>query len=427
MGGAIYGAGTADLAQKFGVSEVAATVGITTFVLGYAFGPMVLSPISELAYVGRMPIYIITLALFIIVQVPTALTTNFGVVIFLRFLAGFIGSPVLATGGASLADVYKPEDCASIMGLWGVVGTGGPSLGPLLGGFAAQAKGWTWTIWILMWAAGLAFIILVFFLPETSSQTLLYRRADRLRRLTGNQNLRSQAERDGQHISVGDLAMTCLVRPIILSSREPIVIAWNLYCSLLYAILYCWIESFGVVFIEHHGFSLGENGLAFISLPVGGLVAYIVFLPYINKVLKPKFADGSFVPEDRLPITMLGGALLPISLFWFGWTSSGSIHWISPMAAASLWMVSNYLIFMSGLSYLIDCYPRHVASVLAGNVVMRSAAGAVFPLFSNAFFHHLGVGPACSVLGGIACLLLPIPFLLYRYGPKLRSWSKYAD
>lgn len=83
-------------------------------------------------------------------------------------------------------------------------------------------------------------------------------------------------------------------------------------------------------------------------------------------------------------------------------------------------------------SYLIDCYPRHVASVLAGNVVMRSAAGAVFPLFSNgtyplphrvgsaadcifiyvAFFHHLGVGPACSVLGGIACLLLPIPFLL---------------
>lgn len=76
--------------------------------------------------------------------------------------------------------------------------------------------------------------------------------------------------------------------------------------------MYCWIESFGVVFIEHHGFSLGENGLAFIvrihfmaekillrrlpdftqSLPVGGLVAYVVFLPYINKVLKPKFADG---------------------------------------------------------------------------------------------------------------------------------------
>lgn len=137
-----------------------------------------------------MPIYIITLALFIIVQVPTALTTNFGVVIFLRFLAGFIGSPVLATGGASLADVYKPEDCASIMGLWGVVGTGGPSLGPLLGGFAAQAKGWTWTIWILMWAAGLAFIILVFFLPETSSQTYasktvrrIFYRADRFPQL----------------------------------------------------------------------------------------------------------------------------------------------------------------------------------------------------------------------------------------------------
>ena len=102
----------------------------------------------------------------------------------------------------------------------------------------------------------------------------------------------------------------------------------------------------------------------------------MLFVPFIDGYLKPKFADGSeylyiifhlngrcttllinapslrfaaFTPEDRLPTAMLGGILLPISLFWFGWTSAASIHWISPMAAAALWMVSNYLMFNSGL------------------------------------------------------------------------------
>ena len=68
----------------------------------------------------------------------------------------------------------------------------------------------------------------------TPLSSLLYRRAERLRRLTGNKSLRSQAELDGQHISIGELAVTCLIRPVILGTREPIVIAWNLYCSLLY-------------------------------------------------------------------------------------------------------------------------------------------------------------------------------------------------
>lgn len=111
--------------------------------------------------------------------------------------------------------------------------------------------------------------------------SILTRRAARLRRLTGNSNLRSQGEIDARNMSVSDIAMTLLVRPFLLSFMEPIVFAWNVYLSLLYGehpasqraasvhasgagILYCWIESFGVVFIGNHGFNLGQNGLAFI-------------------------------------------------------------------------------------------------------------------------------------------------------------------
>lgn len=65
-------------------------------------------------------------------------------------------------------------------------------------------------------------------------------------------------------MTVGDVAMMTLVRPFILMFVEPIVAFWNIYIALIYGILYIFIESFRVVFVENHGFNLGENGLAFL-------------------------------------------------------------------------------------------------------------------------------------------------------------------
>lgn len=114
--------------------------------------------------------YIVTLAIFVVIQVPTALSKNLGALLPLRFIAGFVGSPSLATGGASLMDMWPPEDSAALIGLWSIAAMAGPALGPTVGGFAAQAKGWTWTIWCLLWLSGATLIFLVFSMPETSSQ-----------------------------------------------------------------------------------------------------------------------------------------------------------------------------------------------------------------------------------------------------------------
>ncbi|KAJ3542932.1 hypothetical protein NM688_g5922 [Phlebia brevispora] len=265
-------------------------------------------------------------------------------------------------------------------------------------------------------------------MPETSSQTILYHRAVRLRRLTGNKQLRSQGEIDGQHMTIGDIAMMTLVRPFVLGFQEPIVAFWNLYIGLVYGIIYCFIASFDVVFIEHHHFNLGQNGLAFIGIICGAAIGFALFVPWAEYDLKPRFRPGgSFVPENRLPVGMVGACILPISLFWFGWTSAGSIHWIVPILASALWAAASFFLFQAGLNYLADCYPRYVASVLAGNDFFRSMIGAAFPLFSTAFFHNLGVGQACSVLGGVAVAMLPIPFVLHIYGARIRAWSKFAD
>lgn len=125
---------------------------------------------SEIPVFGRAPVYMITLLIFAVLQIPTALAKNLGALLPLRYLAGFIGSPPLATGGASLADMWRPEDRVVVIGIWSAAGMCGPVLGPTIGGFASQAKGWTWTIWIMAWLAGASWVFLALTMPETSSQ-----------------------------------------------------------------------------------------------------------------------------------------------------------------------------------------------------------------------------------------------------------------
>lgn len=171
LGSAIYAPGIELVAEQFKVSNVAATIALTLFILGYGIGPMFLSPLSEIPQFGRTSVYILSLFVFVVLQVPTALSNNLGALLPLRFLAGFIGSPPLATGGASLADMWAAEIRAIPIGFWGLTAVSAPVLGPLIGGFVVQAEGWQWTIWILLCLSGASLVYLLMFLPETSAST----------------------------------------------------------------------------------------------------------------------------------------------------------------------------------------------------------------------------------------------------------------
>jgi DHA1 family multidrug resistance protein-like MFS transporter len=209
IGSAIYSAGTVGVEERFGVSEVAATLGLTVFVAGYGLGPMIWAPMSEIPIFGRNPIYIGTLVVFVFFQFAVIYAKNFGMLLAFRFLTGFFGSPVLATGGATMADIYKPSKRAYAIGIWGMAAICGPVLGPLVGGFAAQHKSWQWPIWELLWLSGFSLVVLIMFLPETSSANILYRRSRRLRKLTGRTDLKCEPELQSEQMTSGEIALVC--------------------------------------------------------------------------------------------------------------------------------------------------------------------------------------------------------------------------
>jgi DHA1 family multidrug resistance protein-like MFS transporter len=179
--------------EQFNVSADVASLGLSMYVLAYGIGPLLFSPLSEIPFVGRNPPYIITFAVFVILLVPTALIQNIGGLMVLRFLAGFFGSPCLATGGASLGDMFSLVKLPYVLAVWAFAATCGPALGPLLSGFSVAAMDWRWSLWELLWLAGPVWILLFLFLPETSPSTILLQRAERLRKISGNQAIRSQS------------------------------------------------------------------------------------------------------------------------------------------------------------------------------------------------------------------------------------------
>ena len=381
---------------------------------------------SEIPFIGRNPVYIGTLVVFVVLQLAVIFARNFGMLLAFRFITGFVGSPCLATGGASLADMYAPRKRAYAIAIWGVAAICGPVMGPLVGGFAAQHENWQWTLWELMWLSGFSLILFIFFLPETSSANILYRRARRLRALTGNDAIRCEPELAAGEMTGKDIALMCLVRPFTLTFTEPMVFLLDLYIALIYGLLYIWFESFPIVFVEIYGFDLSMEGLSFIGILVGAFVVIPPYFWYMHRFVDPLFNEkGELQPEKRLPPAFVGAFCIPICLFWFGW-SAGRTHWIMPIIGSAWFTVGAFLLFNSVLNYLGDAYPDYAASVLAGNDLMRSSFGAGFPLFASAMYNNLGVEWASSTLAFISIAFIPIPFLLYKYGRGLREGSRWA-
>lgn len=425
MGSSIVSPGIPDLANYFGVSETVGVLSMSLFIWGYGIGPCILSPITEISWVGRNGPYIIGLGLFTVMQIPNALVNNVAGYMILRFINGFLGSPVLATGGATVGDIWRIEGgFMNGLAFWGLGAYGGPTLGPLIAGFAAQNLGWRWTIWPLFCLNGFVWILLFFTFPETNSETILSRRAAQLRKLTGNNMYCSRGEIKDRQFSMSMLLVETLYRPMELTITEPVLLCSNIYIAYLYGILYCFFEAFPLALKANHHFSTGLMGISYISGFVGVIITFALFCIYNMKSVIPRFKEGKWRPEYRMEPAFIGGLFFPLSMFWFGWTTFPSIHWAIPVIAFSVFLAGTFLLFQGFLSYIGENFPRYLASAYASNGLFRAALGGAFPLFATPLFKRLGLPGGCSLLGGVATILVPITVVFYLYGGKLRAMSR---
>ena len=234
-----------------------------------------------------------------------------------------------------------------------------------------------------------------------------------------------------------------LTRPWIILF-DPISFLAAIYLSVVYGLLYMLFSIYPIVFQEkvrptpfhipnialtpsQRGWNAGVGQLPLLGTVMGACIggAYVF---YDTQRMSKRISDGHVhQPEDRLPMAMVGGIAFPITMLWFAWSGNyNSVHWIVCTIGGAFLSASILLIFVGYLNYLADTYLMYAASALAANTVARSAAGAAAPLFTNPMFEALGVGGGGSLIGGLACLLAPIPFLFQKYGQSIREKSRFA-
>ncbi|PWN34545.1 MFS general substrate transporter [Meira miltonrushii] len=416
--------------QEFNVSQTQATVTLSAFVFGYGFGPLVIAFWADIPKIGRSTPYWTSMLALVLFNVGAAHSKSYGTLVTMRLLSGMAGSPALATGGATLGDIWLDLQLPKAISVWAIGAVCGPVLAPVIAGWAAMNVGWRLPYWIFVAMSGVGLIITLFVLPETLPDNILYRRAKRLRALTGNQKLRGQGELNQLAMKPMDFLVEAIYMPIRISF-EPIVLYSSVLLGLVYAIFYAAFEAIPIIFGEIHHFNLGEQTLPFLGLGVNAffltLPFYILYLVYY---FDPRFIanikKGIIRPEDRIILAMLTSPLVIISLVWTGWTSKASISYWSPLVALSLYLTPVFLLFQSILVYLSFSYVEHQNAVLTANDLIRSTIAAAFPLFSTAMFKQLGLGKAYTMLAGISLALMIPLYGLYKYGPKLRAMSKYA-
>jgi MFS family permease len=305
----------------------------------------------------------------------------------------------------------------------------GPVMGPVLGGFIAQyAPSWRWVEWTTLIMSGLVLILVVIFQPETYAPVLLSWKAQHLRKVTGDQRFAAEMEIRGE--SFLHRLGTALYRPFLLA-LEPIVFLVTLYLTVIYIVLFTFLDGYDYIFGEIHGTGEGITGLLFLNIAIG-LFGASLWVPLIYKWAKKEMTaieerGGSRLPpEFRLWYAMFGAPAIPISLFWMGWTSYPHISIWSPILAGVLFGYGVLCVFISSYQYIIDSYEMYAASALTSVTLVRYVTAGGMTVVGIPFYKNMGVHYTLTILGAISALLVPVPYLFYIYGKRIRGKSKYA-
>lgn len=284
--------------------------------------------------------------------------------------------------------------------------------------------GWRWTEYLTGILQSIILVIAVIFVDESYPAKLLIYKARRLRHDSGNWALHAKFEE--WDVSIVEMTKKFLVRPVQLLTT-PICFLVALYASFCYGILYMQLGAIPIIFNENRGWNPLVASLPFLNILIGAVLGCA--LNVYNQVLYNKAyhaAGNRAVPEKRLPPMMLGSFLFSGGQFLTGWTAGPNFHWILPCIGLVLLGTGFFTIFQAALNYLVDTFQAYAASAVAANTFLRSCFAAAFPLVVGPLYHNIGVGPGSSITGGFAALLIPVPFVFYKFGKRIRARSKWS-
>ncbi|KAI0148034.1 MFS general substrate transporter [Hypoxylon sp. NC0597] len=408
-----------DISRDLHTDDATTQMTLSIFVLSYAFGPMVLAPMTEVF--GRKPVWILSCCFYILWNTVCGFSHTNSVMIASRFFAGLGGSVQYAVENPVLADCWRPEQRGLSFAIATFLPLFGPALGPIIGGVLTGSVGWRWIFWVLSIFDAVLMLTAFAIFPETYAGTILHRKAKELRKQTG-QEYYTEYEREGKSLS--RILAVSLARPCRMLLTQPLIQLMSFFLAYNYGILYIVQSTFATLWIERYGQSVSVSGLHYIAIAVGCIIAAQIGAHVTDRVwqrLKAR-AKGETQPEYRVPLMIPGAILIPIGLFWYGWAAEARAFWILTDIGIAIFSCGIILGTQAMQAYVMDSYPKHVASASAASQMLRNVTGFAFPLFAPKMYQSLGYGWGNSLLAFVFLAIgIPAPLILWKYGAKLRA------
>jgi len=296
--------------------------------------------------------------------------------------------------------------------------------GPIFAGWVDMNSHmqWRWIAWLNGIFGGAYVLLALAITTETRASIILARMAKDKRKETGDERYRSRSELETP--GFWTLIRISCTRPLYLLFTEPVVFFFSLWIGFAWAILYVMIDSVGSLFSSVYGFSTGESGSVFTALCIGSLFGCALNY-YQETIYRRKHASRG--PEARLYVALGAALLFPVGMYIYAWTAFPHITFIAPCVGLAVFMCATYVIYQTVFIYLADCYGQWSSSALAGQSLFRNIMGMIFPLFTTQMYNNLSYKWANTLFAIIATIMIPIPWVLFFYGSRIRAKSKISQ
>ncbi|CAG8960555.1 hypothetical protein HYFRA_00013378 [Hymenoscyphus fraxineus] len=422
LAGGIYLPALPVLKDEFKVSATAINASVTVFMAMFAVGPLFWSSFSD--WKGRRPLYIISLAIYIVANILlAAVPANFGALIVLRMVQSFGSSAVVSMGAGTVADVTEVKHRAAAMSIFLLGPQCGPIFGPMLGGLFAGLTTWRWIFGFLAITGFVLWVIIILMLPET------------LRARVGNGSVFA-----GKGLILMPPAL--FATPVSESQRGPappkpsLIGFWRMFCyapigivsfntAMLYSTYFAISVHLPTALQDVYGWSITAIGFGFLAVGIAMIVGSMLggrFSDWRRKRAVAASESGTVDPENRL-VDQIWGVLISVGgCLMYGWFVHFKIHPAAVLVATFLNGFGNSWVFVATTAFLTECVKQQAAGAFALGNLLRNPGAAVAAVVIQPLVSKMGVGWCFTGLAIVDLILVGNAVILLRI--KCPGWRK---
>ncbi|BGP35424.1 hypothetical protein JCM10296v2_007262 [Rhodotorula toruloides] len=399
------------ITEDLHTSATVINVTVAIFILCIGIFPLVWAPYSGIY--GRKPIYVISLPIFALGCLGTALSKSLSALIVTRVIQALGSSPVLSVGAGTIGDLYPKHERGTAMGLFYLGILVGPATAPAIAGILTEyvkpyGFGWRAMQYLLMSLGFSAFALVLLCFPETAHAKGI----DVVRQ----ERLQERAEKEGVEVEVLEKEEERRRADMRWLRRQWDGVAWVWLNPLapLRLLLHPNIAAMTLA-PRYNITNAAILGCFYLAQGVGNATASRYTGRYADWTLKRwlKRRGGVYVPEDRLYAALIGGGvILPCSVLALGWVLDKGTGKVG-LAFACVLTPSN--------TYCVDVMPLRSSEVIAVNNACRYIVAAAASAFVLPMINAIGVGWTNTFAAIVVWLGCGMVLLTIRFGPQMRA------